>query len=63
MGDALGGRPCDDSLYRHGVADYEAMAARPEYHAGLGRLLDAGRGRGFVSCVPNVSRWTATAVS
>jgi uncharacterized protein (DUF488 family) len=41
MGDALGGRPRDEGLYRDGVADYEAMAARPEYAAGLGRLLDA----------------------
>jgi uncharacterized protein (DUF488 family) len=41
MGDTLGGRPRDDSLYRDGVADYEAMAAHPEYAAGLGRLLDA----------------------
>jgi uncharacterized protein (DUF488 family) len=41
MGDTLGGRPRDDGLYRDGVADYEAMAARPEYAAGLGRLLDA----------------------
>jgi uncharacterized protein (DUF488 family) len=51
MGDALGGRPRDDSLYRHGVADYEAMAARPAYHAGLGRQLDAAaRSRICVMC-------------
>ncbi len=51
MGDALGGRPRDDSLYRHDVADYEAMAARPAYHAGLGRLLDAAaRSRICVMC-------------
>jgi uncharacterized protein (DUF488 family) len=41
MGDTLGGRPRDVSLYRDGVADYEAMAAQREYRAGLGRLLDA----------------------
>ena len=41
MGDTLGGRPRNHGLYRDGVADYEAMAARPEYAAGLGRLLDA----------------------
>src|ERR1700759_5573195 len=35
MGDALGGRPGDDSLYRNGVADYEAMAAVPDYAARL----------------------------
>jgi uncharacterized protein (DUF488 family) len=40
MGDALGGRPRDESLYRDGVADYEAMATRPEFRAGLDRLLD-----------------------
>jgi uncharacterized protein (DUF488 family) len=51
MGDALGGRPRDDSLYRDGVADYEAMAAQPDYHAGLGRLLDAAaRSRVCVMC-------------
>src|SRR6266487_5921871 len=30
LGDALGGRPRDPRLYRDGVADYEAMAARAE---------------------------------
>ena len=41
MGDALGGRPRDPILYRDGVADYEAMAARPEFAAGLARVMDA----------------------
>ena len=41
LGDALGGRPRDSTLYREGVADYEAMAARPEFAAGLARLIDA----------------------
>jgi uncharacterized protein (DUF488 family) len=51
MGDALGGRPRDDSLYRDGVADYEAMAAVPEYAAGLDRLIAAaGRSRLCVMC-------------
>ena len=51
MGDTLGGRPHDDSLYRDGVADYEAMASRPEYDAGLGRLLDAvARSRVCILC-------------
>jgi uncharacterized protein (DUF488 family) len=51
MGDALGGRPRDDSLYRDGVADYEAMAAQTDYQAGLGRLLDAAaRSRVCVMC-------------
>ena len=40
LGDALGGRPRDPTLYRDGVADYEAMAARPEFAAGLARVLD-----------------------
>jgi uncharacterized protein (DUF488 family) len=39
LGDMLGGRPRDASLYRDGVADYEAMAKRPEFRAGLDRLL------------------------
>ena len=30
-GDALGGRPGDDALYRDGVADYDAMAAHPDF--------------------------------
>jgi uncharacterized protein (DUF488 family) len=41
LGDALGGRPRDPQLYRDGVADYEAMAARPEFSAGLERVMDA----------------------
>jgi uncharacterized protein (DUF488 family) len=39
MGDALGGRPRDESLFHDGVADYEAMARRPEFGAGIDRLL------------------------
>ena len=39
VGDTLGGRPRDPALYCDGVADYEAMAKRPEFHAGLDRLL------------------------
>jgi uncharacterized protein (DUF488 family) len=41
LGDALGGRPSDPKLYRDGIADYEAMAARPEFAAGLARVMDA----------------------
>jgi uncharacterized protein (DUF488 family) len=41
LGEALGGRPRDPMLYREGVADYEAMAARPEFAAGLARVMDA----------------------
>jgi uncharacterized protein (DUF488 family) len=44
FGDELGGRPRDPSLYCDGVADYEAMARRPSFRAGLDRLLvNAGR--------------------
>lgn len=51
MGDALGGRPRDDRLYRDDVADYEAMAVEPDYIAGLDRLLDiAARSRICLMC-------------
>ncbi len=40
LGDALGGRPRDPRLYRDGIADYEAMAARAEFAAGLERVVD-----------------------
>jgi uncharacterized protein (DUF488 family) len=40
LGDTLGGRPSDPRLYRDGVADYEAMAARAEFAAGLERVVD-----------------------
>src|SRR5262249_21334125 len=40
LGVALGGRPRDPRLYRDGVADYEAMAAREEFAAGLQRVVD-----------------------
>jgi uncharacterized protein (DUF488 family) len=44
FGDVLGGRPRDPSLYCDGVADYQAMAQRPSFQAGLDRLLtQAGR--------------------
>jgi uncharacterized protein (DUF488 family) len=41
MGDTLGGRPADESLYCEGVADYEAMAATPQFRSGLDRLIEA----------------------
>jgi uncharacterized protein (DUF488 family) len=51
MGETLGGRPRDDRLYRDGVADYQAMAAQPEFRAGLDRLLDlAARSRVCMMC-------------
>jgi uncharacterized protein (DUF488 family) len=50
-GDTLGGRPRDQSLYRDGIADYEAMARRPEFAAAPGRLLaDASRCRICLMC-------------
>lgn len=39
FGGELGGRPRDPSLYFDGAADYEAMARRPSFQAGLNRLL------------------------
>ena len=51
MGDALGGRPRDDRLYRDGIADYEAMAREPQYQAGIDRLIDAAaRSRVCLMC-------------
>jgi uncharacterized protein (DUF488 family) len=38
-GDVLGGRPRDPDLYCDGVADYEAMAARDDFRAGLDRVV------------------------
>ena len=43
MGDALGGRPRDPSLYRDGAADYAAMAATPAFRAGVDRVIAASR--------------------
>jgi uncharacterized protein (DUF488 family) len=39
MGDTLGGRPTNPALYCDGIADYEAMAGTPEFHAGLDRVM------------------------
>jgi uncharacterized protein (DUF488 family) len=57
LGDVLGGRPRDVRLYRDGVADYEAMAARGEFAAGLARVMDeSARRAASVSCVPSATR-------
>jgi uncharacterized protein (DUF488 family) len=40
-GDALGGRPRDPALYCDGRADYEKMAATPQFRSGLDRLGEA----------------------
>jgi uncharacterized protein (DUF488 family) len=39
VGGTLGGRPRDPALYCEGIADYEAMAARPEFRAGLDQVV------------------------
>ncbi len=44
----LGGRPRDASLYRDGVADFEAMARQAEFRAGVDRLVaEAAHARGI----------------
>jgi uncharacterized protein (DUF488 family) len=43
LGDELGGRPRDPKLYCDGLADYAAMARRPEFCAGLDRVIDETR--------------------
>jgi uncharacterized protein (DUF488 family) len=51
VGETLGGRPRDEGLYRDGVADYEAMAMRPEFRAGIDQALDvAARSRVCLMC-------------
>ena len=40
LGRELGGRPQSQSLYTGGVADYEKMAASPEFRLGLERLIE-----------------------
>ena len=51
FGEELGGRPGDPSLYREGIADYEAMTQQPRFQAGLERLLHhAGRHRLCLMC-------------
>jgi uncharacterized protein (DUF488 family) len=43
MGEALGGRPRDPGLTRDGAADYAAMAATPEFRAGIDRVVEGTR--------------------
>ena len=40
LGQALGGRPERPGLYTQGRADYEKMAASPEFRAGLAQLIE-----------------------
>ena len=50
-GEALGGRPRGQSLYRDGVADYDAMARTTEFQDGLAGLRsDAGSRRVCLMC-------------
>jgi len=49
-GDALGGRPKTPDLYCDGIADYEAMARRGEFEAGLERLVGAAKARICLMC-------------
>ena len=50
-GAELGGRPSDRALYRDGIADFEAIARQPEFHAGLDRLVaEAARHRLCMMC-------------
>lgn len=41
LGKALGGRPERQEMYTQGRADYEKMAASPEFRVGLARLMEA----------------------
>jgi uncharacterized protein (DUF488 family) len=51
LGKELGGRPQRQELYTDGVADYEKMAASPEFRLGLDRLMEsAARSRVAAMC-------------
>ena len=43
MGDSLGGQPDDDEAYTDGKVDYEKLAGRPYFKAGIERLRQANR--------------------
>jgi uncharacterized protein (DUF488 family) len=45
LGKELGGRPRSQALYTDGVADYEKMAASPEFRLGLDRLMETAARR------------------
>jgi uncharacterized protein (DUF488 family) len=45
LGKELGGRPERAELYTEGVADYEKMAAAPEFRAGLSQLVEVAERR------------------
>ena len=51
LGEQLGGRPEQTAMYTQGRADYEKMAAAPNFHAGIARLMEAaGRNRVAAMC-------------
>ncbi|MGE3529626.1 MAG: DUF488 family protein [Methyloceanibacter sp.] len=51
LGKELGGRPRSAGLYTDGVADYEKMAAAPDFRRGLEQLMEtAARGTAAVMC-------------
>jgi uncharacterized protein (DUF488 family) len=51
LGDALGARPKDPACYTDGRVDYDRIAARPEFTAGLTRVrAEAGRARVALMC-------------
>jgi uncharacterized protein (DUF488 family) len=51
MGDLLGGKPQDPTLYPNGRLDYDLMAARSEFRAGIDRLISgAGKYRICLMC-------------
>jgi uncharacterized protein (DUF488 family) len=43
LGKELGGRPVDPQMYCNGVADYEKMAAAPQFQNGLERVIGGAR--------------------
>jgi uncharacterized protein (DUF488 family) len=45
LGKELGGRPQSQALYTEGVADYEKMAASPEFRLGLDLLMESAARR------------------
>ena len=57
LGKELGGRPQSRELYTDGVADYEKMAASPEFRLGLERLMEtAARAATWRQCAPKPIR-------
>jgi uncharacterized protein (DUF488 family) len=43
LGDLLGGKPQDETLYPDGQLDYQMMAARPAFQTGIQRLIDGAK--------------------